>query len=99
MEKAPIILAMLVVLDALTTYLLTFKYPCEMEFNPILRAVLCIRKELVFAYAPIEFLALLLLYKAYRRFLRRIGVKKRIEYAFIALPLVAVVSNTIGLLR
>ena len=98
MEKSLVILAVLVALDALTTYLLTFKYPCELEFNPVLRAVLCIRKELVFAYAPVEFLALLLLYKAYRMLLNRIGIKKRIEYVFIALPSIAVVSNIIGLI-
>jgi hypothetical protein len=98
MEKPLITLAVLVALDALTTYMLTFKYPCELEFNPVLRTLLCVRKELVFAYAPVEFLALLLLYKAYRMFLRRIGVKKRIEYVFTALPLIAVISNVIGLI-
>jgi hypothetical protein len=98
MEKALIVLAVLVALDALTTYALTFKYPVHLEFNPILRTLLYIRKELVFAYAPVEFLALLLLFKLHRMLLRRIGIKKRIEYVLILLPLVAVVSNVIGLI-
>jgi hypothetical protein len=96
---ATIVLAVLVVLDALTTYLLALRYPIHLEFNPLLRQLLAVDSRLVFAYAPVEYLLLLLLYKLYRAFLRRLGIRKRLEYVVVLLPLVAVVSNTIGLLR
>jgi hypothetical protein len=95
---AAVLLAVLVALDALTTYLLVLRYPAHLEFNPVLRYLLSLDARLVFAYAPVEYLLLLLLYRAYRAFLRKIGIKKRLEYVVVLLPLVAVVSNTIGLL-
>ena len=94
-----VLLAVLVALDALTTYLLTLRYPTHLEFNPILRELLAVDSRLVFAYAPVEYLLLLLLFRAYRWFLRRVGVKRRLEYVVVLLPLVAVVSNATGLLR
>jgi hypothetical protein len=96
---ATIVLAVLVGLDALTTYLLALRYPAHLELNPILRQLLALDSRLVFAYAPVEYLAFLLLYRAYRAFLRRVGIKRRLEYVVVLLPLIAVVSNAIGLLR
>jgi hypothetical protein len=97
--RVAVLLAVLVALDALTTYLLTLRYPTQLELNPLLRQLLAVDSRLVFAYAPVEYLLLLLLYKLYRAFLRRVGIKRRLEYLVVLLPLVAVVSNAIGLLR
>jgi hypothetical protein len=94
---AAVLLAVLVALDALTTYLLALRYPVHLEFNPVLRYLLAVDARLVFAYAPVEYLAFLLLFRAHRWFLRKIGIKKRLEYVVVLLPLVAVVSNAIGL--
>ena len=93
------LLAVLVGLDALTTYLLTLRYPTQLEFSPLLRQLLAVDSRLVFAYAPVEYLLLLLLFRAYRWFLRGVGIKRRLEYVVVLLPLVAVVSNAAGLLR
>ena len=92
------LLAVLVALDSLTTYLLTLRYPTHLEFNPLLRQLLALDARLVFAYAPAEYLLLLLLFRAYRTFLRRVGIKRRLEYIVVLLPLVAVMSNLAGLL-
>jgi hypothetical protein len=93
------LLAVLVVLDALTTYLLALRYPAHLEFNPVLRELLAVDARLVFAYAPVEYLLLLLLFRAYRWFLRKTGIKRMFEYLVVLLPLLAVASNVTGLLR
>lgn len=93
-----VLLAVLVALDSLTTYLLALRYPAHLEFNPLLRQLLALDSRLVFAYAPVEYLLLLLLYRAYGAFLRRVGIKRRLEYIVVLLPLIAVVSNLAGLL-
>jgi hypothetical protein len=97
--RAATLLAVLVALDALSTYLLALRYPAQLELNPLLRQLLAVDARLVFAYAPAEYLLLLLLYRAYGAFLRRVGIKRRLEYAVVLLPLIAVASNAIGLLR
>jgi hypothetical protein len=93
------LLAVLVALDALTTYLLALRYPAQLELNPVLRELLAVDSRLVFAYAPVEYLLLLLLFRAYRWFLRKVGIKRRFEYLVVLLPLLAVASNVAGLLR
>jgi hypothetical protein len=97
--RVAVLLAVLVALDASTTYLLALRYPAHLELNPLVRHLLAVDARLVFAYAPAEYLLLLLLYKLYRAFLRRVGIKRRLEYVVVLLPLVAVASNAIGLLR
>jgi hypothetical protein len=96
--RAATLLAVLVALDALTTYLLTLRYPAQLELNPLLRYLLTLDARLVFAYAPVEYLLLLLLFRVYGWFLRRVGIRRRLEYVVVLLPLVAVVSNLVGLL-
>jgi len=91
-------LAILVSLDAITTYILSLLYPCGMELNPVLRALLSVDNRLVFAYAPAEFLALYTIYRFYKWFLRKIGFGKRLEYIFVFLPLLAVASNVAGII-
>jgi hypothetical protein len=92
------VLALLVSLDAITTYILSLLYPYNLEFNPILRALLSVDRRLVFAYAPVEFLALYAIYRLYSWFLRKIGFGKRLEYIFVFLPLLAVASNVAGII-
>jgi type II secretory pathway component PulF len=96
--RVAVLLAVLVTLDGLTTYLLALRYPAHLELNPVLRQLLALDSRLVFAYAPVEYLLLLLLFRAYRWFLRRVGIRRRLEYIVVLLPLVAVVSNLAGLL-
>jgi hypothetical protein len=42
-----ILLAFLVMLDCTTTYLASYKYPVEYEFNVFLRELMRLRRELV----------------------------------------------------
>ena len=97
-ERAGVVLAVLVALDALTTYALAHRYPVEQEFNPILKCLLAVDKRLVFAYAPVEYLVLLCLYHLNKRARERLGVKKRLEYSVIGLVAVVVSLNVVGLL-
>jgi hypothetical protein len=76
--------------------MLVEKYPAQLEFNPVLRQLLTIDKRLVFAYAPVEYLALLGLFYLNRYVRERLGVKKRLEYSVIALVAVVVALNTMG---
>jgi hypothetical protein len=96
--KAKVILLILVLLDAVSTYLLVQRYPVELEASPVLRQLLYIDKRLVLAYAPVEYLALLGLYYLNKHVRTKLGVKKKIEYMVIAIVVMAVVSNVIGLL-
>jgi hypothetical protein len=76
--------------------MLLLKYPAQLEFNLILRQLLTIDKRLVFAYAPVEYAALLCLFYFNKRVRERLGVKKRLEYSIIVLAATIVVLNTIG---
>ena len=94
--KVEATLLILVLLDAVSTYLLVQQYPVELEASPILRQLLAIDMRLVFAYAPVEYLALLGLFYLNKRAREKLGVKKRLEYAIIALAATIVLLNTIG---
>jgi hypothetical protein len=94
--KAEAILLILVLLDAVSTYLLAQKHPVELELSPVLRQLLAVDRRLVFAYAPVEYLALLGLYYLNKKARERLGVKKRLEYSIIALAAAVVLLNTIG---
>jgi hypothetical protein len=96
LEKAALILLVLVVLDVASTYMLVEKYPTRLEFNPILRQLLTIDKRLVFAWIPVEYPALLGLYYLNKRVRERLGVKKKLEYLVIMLVAVIVLLNTVG---
>jgi hypothetical protein len=76
--------------------MLTQRYPAQLEFNPVLRQLLTIDKRLVFAYAPVEYTALLGLYRLNRYVRAKLGVKKRLEYSVIALVAVVVLLNITG---
>jgi hypothetical protein len=93
-----ILLIILVLLDCTTTYLLSFKYPVEYEFNFIVRELMRAWRELVFLYAIIEYFSFLLLYEIALYMRERFKIKYRIEYSIIALLVFAVTSNMIGLL-
>jgi len=97
-ERAGVALAVLVLLDALTTYLLVQRYPVELEASPIVKYLLMVDKRLVFAWAPIEYAVLYALYKLNKRVRERLGVKKRLEYSVIGLVAVVVSLNVVGLL-
>jgi hypothetical protein len=77
--NAEAVLALLVSLDAITTYILSHLYPHNLEFNPILRTLLSIDRRPDFAYAPVEFLALYTIYRLYSWFPRKIGFGKRLD--------------------
>jgi hypothetical protein len=96
--KATVILLILVLLDAVSTYLLVQRHPVELEANPVLRQLLAVDRRLVFAYAPVEYMCLLGLYYLNKKVRTKLGVKKKIEYMVIAIVAMAVVSNVIGLL-
>jgi hypothetical protein len=76
--------------------MLVQRYPAQLELNPVLRQLLTIDKRLVFAWAPVEYTALLCLFYLNRYVRVRLGVKKRLEYSVIALVALVVVLNTIG---
>jgi hypothetical protein len=94
---AELLLLLLVVLDVASTYLLVQRHPVELELNPVLRQLLAIDKRLVFAYAPVEYTALLGLFYLNKKVREKLGVKKKLEYSIIVLAATIVVLNTIGL--
>ena len=96
MLRAELLLLLLVVLDATSTYMLLQVYPAQLEFNPILRQLLAIDKRLVFAWIPVEYTALLGLFYLNRYVRVKLGVKKRLEYSIIGLAAAVVLLNTIG---
>jgi hypothetical protein len=93
-----ILLIILVLLDCTTTYFLSYKYPVEREFNPLVRELMKVWRELVFLYAVIEYFSFLLLYEIALYMRERFKIKYRIEYSIVALLVFAVTSNMIGLL-
>jgi hypothetical protein len=94
--RAELLLLLLVVLDAASTYALAQRYPAQLEFNPVLRQLLTIDKRLVLAYTPIEYTALLGLYYLDKKVREKLGVKKRLEYSVVALVAVVVLLNITG---
>ena len=94
--KVEATLLILVLLDAVSTYLLVQKYPVELEVSPILRQLLAIDKRLVFAWIPVEYATLLGLFYINKKVREKLGVKKRLEYSIIGLAAAVVTLNTIG---
>jgi hypothetical protein len=103
LDRRVVLLAgVLVLLDAVSTYLCTLYYPAELEFNPVLRALLLMfgRVGLVL-YAPVEFVLLVLLLSAYSRILAWIGVKDTSKYCVVVIAVLSafVVMNFAGVLH
>jgi hypothetical protein len=85
-KRLVVLIAVLVVLDATSTYLCTLYYPAELEFNPILRYLLKEYGRVAIAlYAPLEFTLLTLLLTTYNMILRKIGVENTFKYCVAVL--------------
>jgi hypothetical protein len=101
-RRVAVLVGVLVVLDAISTYLCTLFYPVELEFNPVLRTLLLVfGRVAIVLYAPVEFALLVLLLSAYGRLLARIGVKETNKYctAVLLALYVPVLLNFAGVLR
>jgi len=100
-KRVVILIALLVILDAFSTYLCTLYYPVELEANVILRDLLKTHgKVALVLYAPLEFTLLTLLLTAYSKILMRLGVKNMFKYCVIVLIVLYVVIalNLVGVL-
>jgi len=86
-------------LDCLTTFFLLLKYNNpDLEFNPILRPLLRHSYYYLFIYFFFESAYFVLAYKLVERLRAKAGVRVKLEYSVFLLLLLAVTSNTIGLL-
>jgi hypothetical protein len=103
LDRRVVLLAgVLVLLDAVSTYFCTLYYPAELEFNPVLRALLlALGRAGLLLYAPVEFTLLVMLLSAYSGILLRIGVKETGKYCLAVLTALymPVVLNIIGVLH
>jgi hypothetical protein len=85
-KRVVALVAVLVVLDAVSTYLCTLYYSIELEFNPLLRYLLKIYGRVALAlYAPLEFMLLATLLSVYTRILKRIGIRDTFKYCVVVL--------------
>jgi hypothetical protein len=86
-------------LDCLTTYFLLLKYNnVDLEFNPLLRPLLRHSYYYVFVYVFFEFAYFALAYKLIEYVRTRAKMRAKLEYSVLFLLLLAIISNTIGLL-
>jgi hypothetical protein len=93
------IIFLLCFLDCLTTYFLLLKFNnVDLEFNPLLKHLLRYSYYYVFVYVFFEFTYFALAYTVIHALRVRARVRVKLEYAVFLLLLIAVVSNTIGLL-
>jgi hypothetical protein len=98
-SRVYVFIFLLCFLDCLTTYFLLLKFNNpDLEFNPILRYLLRYSYYYVFAYVFFEFAYFSLAYKLIERVRTRAGMRVKLEYSVIFLLLLAITSNTIGLL-
>jgi hypothetical protein len=98
-RRVYVLIFLLCFLDCLTTFFLLLKYNnVELEFNPLLRVLLRYSYYYVFAYVFIEFAYFALAYTVIRALRVRAGMRIKLEYAVFLPLLLAVTSNTIGLL-
>jgi hypothetical protein len=95
--KFGVLLAFLVVLDCVTTYFASYKYPLEYEFNMFIRGLMKLQRELVFVYAIFEYLVLMCYCKVILPLLKeKFNIKNiKFEYLIIAV-LVFVIANNIA---
>jgi hypothetical protein len=96
-----VLVALLVVLDAISTYMCTLYYPLELEFNPLLRYLLKVHGRVALAlYAPLEFLALIALLSAYSKILQKLGVENTFKYCIVVLSVfyLVIILNFAGVI-
>jgi len=98
-SRVYIFIFLLCFLDCLTTFFLLLKYNnVDLEFNPLLRFLLRHSYYYVFAYAFLESVYFTVAYKLIERVRTRAKMRVKLEHAVFLLLLIAVTSNTIGLL-
>jgi hypothetical protein len=98
-RRVYMLIFLLCFLDCLTTYFLLIKFnDVELEFNPLLRVLLRYSYYYVFAYFFFESAYFTLAYKLIERVRARAGMRIKLEYSVFLPLLLAVISNTIGLL-
>jgi len=86
-------------LDCALTYFLLLKYNnVDLEFNPLLRVLLRHSYYYVFAYVFVESAYFALAYRVLELVRTRAKMRVKPEYSVLFLLLLAVTSNTIGLL-
>jgi hypothetical protein len=86
-------------LDCALTYFLLLKYNnVDLEFNPLLRFMIRCDYRYVLVYSIFESLYFSLAYSTLKRVRTKAKIRIRLEYSVFLLLLLAVVSNTIGLL-
>lgn len=98
-KRVVFLVGVLVLLDAISTYICTLFYPVELEFNYVLRLMLIVYGRAgLLLYAPLEFVALTLLLSAYSVLLRKLGVKDTFKYCVVVVAVLSVfiVMNLIG---
>jgi hypothetical protein len=99
LRRVYVFIFLLCFLDCLTTFFLLLKYDnVDLEFNPLLRFLLRHSYYYVFAYVFFEFAYFALAYTAIHSLRVRARMRVKLEYAVFFLLLLAVTSNTIGLL-
>jgi hypothetical protein len=99
LRRVYVFIFLLCFLDCLTTYFLLLRYSNpDLEFNPLLRFLLRHSYYYVFAYVFFEFAYFALAYKVIEKLRTRAKMKAKLEYAVFFLLLLAIVSNTAGLL-
>jgi hypothetical protein len=89
----------MMVLDCVTTYFASYKYPLEYEFNVLIRELMRLQRELVFVYAIFEYLVLMCYCKVILPILKaKLKVKYKIEYLVLAVLGFVIVNNIASLL-
>jgi len=97
--KVYALIFLLCFLDCTLTYFLLLKYNnVDLEFNPLLRILLRHSYYYVFIYSVFEMLYFSLAYKIIERVRTRARIRARLEYSVFILLLLAIISNTAGLL-
>jgi hypothetical protein len=98
-KRVVFLVGVLVLLDAVSTYLCTLVYPVELEFNYVLRHLLIVYGHVgLLLYAPLEFVALTLLLSVYSKLLRKLGVKDTFKYCVVIIATLSIfiAMNFIG---
>jgi hypothetical protein len=86
-------------LDCLTTYFLLLKHNnVDLEFNPLLRFMIRYDYRYVFVYVFFEFSYFAIAYTVVHALRVRARIRVKLEYSVFILLLLAIVSNTAGLL-
>jgi hypothetical protein len=90
-KRVVFLVGVLVLLDAISTYLCTLFYPVDLEFNYVLRHMLIVYDRVgLLLYAPLEFAVLTLLLSVNSVLLRRLGVKNTFKYSVMIVAVLSV---------